>query len=140
MRENVLIESKTVSRVWPMARSVRPRMRPAHRTQAASVCGIASWSAEDSITFRGSQLSRKFCTLRGLIRSGRPLSWSHPKSMMRSAHMLAAWRSDRSSASSEARNSAASSARRSLDQARLARSTRPVLGGSARTRARMNAW
>jgi hypothetical protein len=104
------------------------------------VCGIASWSAEDSITLRGSQLSRKFCTLSGLILSGLPLSWSQPKSMMRSVHRLAACLSDRSSASSEARNSAASSARRSLDQGRLARSTRPAVGGSARTRALMNAW
>ena len=82
----------------------------------------------------------KFCTLTGLIRSGRPLSWSHPKSMMRSTTRLAACLSERSSASSEARNSAAISARRSLDHGRLARSPRPAAGGSARMRALMNAW
>jgi len=54
---------------------------------------------------------------------------------------LAACRSDSSSASSEARNSAASSARRSVDQAggRLDRWPRFGAGGSARMRARMNA-
>ncbi len=91
------------------------------------------------MTLRGSQLSRKFCTLSGLIRSGLPLSWSHPKSMIRSAQRLAACLSDRSSASSEARNSAASSARRSFDQVRLARGPRPAAGESTRTRALMNA-
>ena len=65
--------------------------------------------------------SMKFCTLAGDIRSGRPLSWSQPKSMIRSAQRLAACRSDSSSASSEARNSAASSARRSVVHGRLGR-------------------
>jgi hypothetical protein len=81
----------------------------------------------------------KLCTLNGDIRSGRPLSWSQPKSMMRSAQRLAALRSESSSASSEARNSAASSARRSVVHVRLARAPRPGDGGSARMRDLMNA-
>ncbi|HLI42252.1 MAG TPA: hypothetical protein VKV35_11500 [Streptosporangiaceae bacterium] len=64
--------------------------------------------------------------------------------MMRSAQCEAAPRSDRSSASSEARNSAASIARRSLlhtwRRAPVPDGERPRCGGSALIRARMNAW
>ena len=111
------------------------------------------------MTLRGSQSSRKVSALAGLIRSGRPKSWSQPYSTMWSAQRLAASRSERSSASSEARNSATSIARRSLRQAVWRRTaaalagsgglpaspaaaSRPAgwVGGSVRTRARMNAW
>ena len=123
-----------------MAASDSPRLRPDQRTQALTTCGIAFWSAADSTTLRGSQVSMKLCTLTGDIRSGRPLSWSQPKSMMRSVQRLAACRSDSSSASSEARNSAASSARRSVVQhGRRARAPRPADGDSARIRDLMNA-
>ena len=108
-----------MSSVCPMAASDSPRFRPDQRIQASTTCGIAFWSATDSSTLRGSQPSMKFCTLAGDIRSGLPLSWSQPKSMIRSAMRLAACRSDSSSASSEARNSAASSARRSVDHGPL---------------------
>src|SRR5208283_915653 len=68
--------------------------------------------------------------------------------MIRSAQWLAELRSDRSSASSEARNSAASMARRSLLHGRRLLVLPPgpagppglTDGGSARIRARMNAW
>jgi len=75
---NVPIVLNTVSRVSATIASSSPRRRPAHRTQAASTCGIASCSAKDSMTLRGSQLSRNVSTLVGLIRSGRPKSRSHP--------------------------------------------------------------
>jgi len=39
---------------------------------------MASCSAADSMTLRGSQFSRNVSTLTGLIRSGRPKSWSQP--------------------------------------------------------------
>ena len=72
------IELNTVSRVSFTTASSSPRRRQAQRTQAASTCGIASCSAKDSMTLRGSQLSRNVCTLTGLIRSGRPKSRSQP--------------------------------------------------------------
>ena len=139
MREKVAIESNSVSCICPMAASGSWRFRLVQRIQAATTCGIAFWSATDSSTLRGSQPSMKFCTLAGDIRSGRPLSWSQPKPMIRSVHRLAACRSDTSSASSEARNSAASSARRSVVHVRLGRGARPGAGGSARIRALMKA-
>ena len=124
-----------------MAASESSRLRPAQRIHASTTCGIAFWSATDSITLRGSQLSMKFWTLTGDIRSGLPLSWSQPKSMTRSAQRLAASLSERSSASSEERNSAAISARRSgvHPRSRLARPGRLVVGGRARMRALMKA-
>jgi hypothetical protein len=72
------IELNTASRVSATSESSSPRRRPAHRTQAASTCGIASCSAKDSMTLRGSQPSRNVSTLAGLIRSGRPKSRSQP--------------------------------------------------------------
>ena len=72
------IELNTVSSESVITASVSPRRRPAQRTHAASTCGIASCSANDSITLRGSQPSRNVSTLVGLIRSGRPKSLSHP--------------------------------------------------------------
>ena len=128
---------------------------PAQRTQASSACGMASCSAGESMTLRGSQSSRNASTLAGLIRSGWPKSRSQPYSTMWSAQRLAASRSDRSSASSEARNSAMSMARRSRRQTwrrraavmaggsgAAASATAPLgsTGGRVRTRARMNAW
>ena len=55
-----------------------PARGPAQRTQAASTCGMACCSAGESSTLRGSQSSRKVSALAGLIRSGRPKSWSQP--------------------------------------------------------------
>jgi hypothetical protein len=68
----------TVSRVSATSVSLCDRRRPVQRTQAPSTCGIASCSANDSMTLRGSQESRNVSTLVGLIRSGRPKSWSQP--------------------------------------------------------------
>jgi hypothetical protein len=66
------IELNTASRASATTASSSPRLRPAQRAHAASTCGIASCSAKDSMTLRGSQLSRNVCTLAGLIRNGRP--------------------------------------------------------------------
>ena len=135
----MLIESKTASTTSLMLAWCHPFFRPLKRAHEASTSGMASRSADDSITRRGTHSSRNLRAFAGLTRSGRPLSWSHPKSMMWSAHRLAACRSDRSSASSEPRNSAASSARLSRDHGFLARRPRPAAGGSARMRDRMRA-
>ena len=115
--------SNTASSVAATAVPSSPDRAPAQRTQASSTCGMASCSAFDSTTLRGSQSSRNVSALAGLTRSGRPKSRSQPYSTMWSAHRLAACRSDRSSASSEARNSATSMARRSL------RHSCPAAGG-----------
>ena len=74
MRENVLMESNTMFCVSLMSSSDRLRRRPAQRIQATSTWGMASRSAEFSMTRRGTQASRKFWTFSGLIRNGRPQS------------------------------------------------------------------